>query len=403
LEREKIDAEYADLMDQIQHFNAILADENLVLEIIRDELLVIRDKFGDKRRSEITAAADEIDLEDLIEEEEVVVTLTHFGYVKRLPTDAYKTQRRGGRGVTGMTTREEDFVERLLTTSTHNFVLFFTSKGRVFRLKAYEIPEVGRQAKGTAIVNLLELAPGEQVTAAIPIKDFEEGKFLFFGTRNGVVKKTDLLSYNTARKGGLIAIVLEDDDELINVKLTDGGADVLLNTYRGMAIRFHESDVRPMGRVSHGVRGVRLAAGDYVVGVSAARENGDLLVVTENGYVKQTGLSEYNVQRRGGQGVKTYHITETTGAVVGVKVVTDKDDLMLITSDGTIIRMKTREIRQIGRRTSGARLMRCDEGVQVASVARTEEAEEEEESGAETANIIEGEGGVKKGEEHENE
>ncbi len=378
LEREKIDAEYAELMAQIEYLTKVLENESMVLDIIKEELLEIKEKYGDARRSEITAFADEIDIEDLIEEEDVVITLTHFGYVKRLPTDTYKAQRRGGRGIMGITTREEDFVEKIFTTSTHNYVLFFTSKGRVYRLKAYEIPESGRQAKGTAIVNLLQLEPGEKVTAAIPLKAFEEGKFLFFATKKGVVKKTDLLSYNTSRKGGLAAIVLDEDDELINVNLTDGKNDVILSTYGGMCIRFNEEDVRPMGRVSHGVRGIKLSEGDHVIAMSVATEGGELLVVTENGYGKKTDLSEYKTQTRGGKGVNTYRLSQTTGNVAGMSVVASSEDLMLISSDGTVIRMKTAEISTIGRLTKGVRLMRMADGVSVVSIALAQEAEDEE-------------------------
>ncbi len=378
LEREKIDAEYNELMALIQHLNEVLSNESMVLDIIKKELSEIRDRFGDERRSEITALDDEINIEDLIEEEDVVITLTHFGYVKRMPVDTYKAQRRGGKGIMGMTTREEDFVENLFVTSTHNYVLFFTSKGKMYRLKAYEIPEAGRQAKGTAIVNLLQLDADEKVTATICVKEFEADKYLFFATRKGIVKKTDFMSYNTARKSGLAAIVLEEDDELINVALTDGKQDVLLSTCHGMCIRFNETDVRPLGRVSHGVRGIRLSEGDYVIGMGIAGEDSDLLVVTENGYGKKTSLTEYKTQNRGGQGVNTYRLSEATGNIAGIKVVTESDDIMLITSDGTIIRMKTREISRIGRLTKGVRLMRLD-GVRVVSVARTDEQEEEDE------------------------
>ena len=379
LEREKIDAEFAELMAQIDYLTKVLGDESLVLGIIKDELLEIKEKYGDERRSEITAFADEIDIEDLIEEEEVVITLTHFGYVKRLPTDTYKAQRRGGKGIMGITTREEDFVEKIFTTSTHNFVLFFTTKGKVYRLKAYEIPESGRQAKGTAIVNLLSLEPGEKVTAAIPIKEFSEGMYLFFATAKGVVKKTDLLSYNTSRKGGLAAIVLDPDDELINVNLTDGKNDVMLSTYGGMCIRFNEEDVRPMGRVSHGVRGIKLSGDDRVIAMSVAKEGSELLVVTEKGFGKKTDLSEYKTQTRGGKGVNTYRLTEATGNVAGMKVVDLTDDVMLISSDGTVIRMKTSEISTIGRLTKGVRLMRMADGVNVVSIAITAEQEETDE------------------------
>lgn len=378
LEREKIDNEYAELEKQIAYLKQILSDEHMVLDIVKNELIAIRDKYGDERRSEITAYADEINIEDLIDEEEVVITLTHLGYVKRLPVDTYKSQRRGGRGVTGITTREEDFVEKLFVTSTHNHILFFSSKGKMYRLKAYEIPEAGRQAKGTAIVNLLQLDSDEKITAAITLREFEEGKYLFFGTKHGVVKKSDLLMYNTARKGGLAAIVLDEDDELINVRLSDGHDDIILSTYRGMCIRFSESDVRPMGRVSRGVRGIKLSEGDYVVGMSAASEGDDLLVVTENGYGKKTPLTEYKTQTRGGKGVTTYRISSTTGNIAGIMVVSETDDIMLITSEGVVIRMKTREISRIGRLTKGVRLMRLDDDVSVVSIARTDEEEDGE-------------------------
>ena len=378
LEREKIDNEYAELMKQIEYLNQVLSDEHLVLDIVKNELIAIRDKYGDERRSEITAYADEINIEDSIDEEEVVITLTHFGYVKRLPVDTYKSQRRGGRGVTGITTREEDFVEKLFVTSTHNHILFFSSKGKMYRLKAYEIPEAGRQAKGTAIVNLLQLDSDEKITAAITLREFEEGKYLFFGTKHGVVKKSDLLMYNTARKGGLAAIVLDEDDELINVRLSDGNDDIILSTFGGMCIRFNEADVRPMGRVSRGVRGIKLSDSDYVVGMSAASEGDDLLVVTENGFGKKTPLTEYKTQTRGGKGVTTYRISDATGNIAGITVVSESDDIMLITSEGVVIRMKTREISRIGRLTKGVRLMRLDDNVSVVSIARTDEEEDEE-------------------------
>ncbi|MBQ4518186.1 MAG: DNA gyrase subunit A [Clostridia bacterium] len=380
LEREKIDAEYEELMKQIKYFKEVLENEYMVLDIIKEELGVIRDKYGDDRRSEITAHEDEINIEDLIDEEDVVITLTHFGYVKRLPVDTYKAQRRGGKGIMAMTTREEDFVERLFVTSTHNYVLFFTNKGKVYRLKAYEIPEAGRQAKGTAIVNLLQLDSDEKVTATICVKEFEADKYLFFATKKGIVKKTDFMAYNTNRKGGLAAIVLDEDDELINVALTDGKQDILLTSHNGMCIRFNETDARPLGRVSHGVRGIRLSSDDdYVVGMGVVQPEADLLVVTENGYGKKTALTEYKTQNRGGQGVNTYRISEATGRIAGIMMVTEADDIMLITSDGTIIRMKTREISQLGRLTKGVRLMRLND-VHVVSIARTDEQEEEDEA-----------------------
>ncbi len=378
LNGEKIEAEYNELKKSIAEFNRLLSDRSALMNLIKEELLEIRDKFGDERLSEITANADEINLEDLIEEEDVVITLTNRGYVKRLPVDTYKSQRRGGRGITGITTREEDFVEKLFITSTHDHILFFSSKGKMYRLKGYDIPEAGRQAKGTAIVNLLQLDAGERITAAITLREFEEGKYLFFGTKHGVVKKTDLMLYNTARKGGLAAIVLEEDDELINVRLSDGNDEIILSTYHGMCIRFSESDVRPMGRVSHGVRGIRLSKDDYVIGMSAASEGDDLLVVTEGGYGKKTPLSEYKVQTRGGKGVTTYRISDITGNIAGITVVNESDDVMLITSEGIIIRMRTAEISRIGRLTKGVRLMRLADGVSVVSIARTDEEADED-------------------------
>ncbi len=378
LNGEKIEAEYDELKTSIAEFNHLLSDRTALMNLIKEELTAIRDKFGDERLSEITANADEIDIEDLIEEEDVVITLTNRGYVKRLPVSTYKSQRRGGRGITGITTREEDFVEKIFTTSTHDHILFFSSKGKMYRLKAYEIPEAGRQAKGTAIVNLLQLDAGEKISATITLREFEEGKNLIFATKKGVVKKTNLMLYNTARKGGLAAIVLDEDDELINVRLTDGNDLIALSTHDGMCIKFEETDVRPMGRVSHGVRGIKLSDGDYVVGMSVASEGDDLLVVTENGYGKKTSLEEYKTQTRGGKGVTNYRISEVTGKVTGVCVVTEADDVMLITSEGVIIRMKTAEISRIGRLTKGVRLMRLADGVSVVSLAKTDEEEDED-------------------------
>lgn len=385
LNGERIEEEYNDLIAKTAEYRLLLSDHGKLMEQIKTELIEIRDKYGDERKTELLESVDEIDIEDLIAEEDNVFTLTHFGYVKRMPADIYKAQRRGGKGIMGMTTREEDFVERLFVTSTHNHILFFTNKGKMYRLKAYQIPETSRQAKGTNIVNLLQLDSDEKVTATICVKEFEEDKYLFFATRKGIVKKTDFMAYNTARKGGLAAIVLEEGDELINVELTDGKQDILLATYNGMCIRFNEEDIRPLGRVSHGVRGIRLASGnDYVVGMGVARDDADLLVVTENGFGKKTPLDEYKTQNRGGQGVNTYRLSDATGNVAGIMVVTEADDVMLITSDGTIIRMKTKEISRIGRLTKGVRLMRLDD-VRVVSVARADEQEEEEISVDETA------------------
>lgn len=379
LNGEKIESEYAELAEKIKEYNILLSDRDKLMQQIKEELSEIRDKYGDERKTELLDSDDEIDIEDLIEREDVAITLTHFGYIKRIPVDTYKAQHRGGKGIMGMTTREEDYVEKLFVTSTHNHVLFFTSKGRMYRMKAYQIPETGRQAKGTAIVNLLQLEPDEKVTAMICVEGFEEGKYLFFGTKKGVVKKTDFMLYDTSRKGGIAAIVLDEDDELINVELTDGTNDIILSTYKGMCIRFNEEDVRPMGRVAHGVRGIKLASeNDYVVGMSLAREGCELLCVTEKGFGKKTPLSEYKTQTRGGKGVNNYRLSEATGNVAGIDVVALSDDVMMITSDGTIIRMKTKEISSIGRLTKGVRLMRLADDVTVVSMTRTDEEQEEE-------------------------
>lgn len=379
LEREKLEQEYRELMEKIAYYKEVLANEHLVLKIIKDELGVIKNKFAEVRKTEITINEDEIDIEDLIEEEESVITLTHFGYVKRLPADTYTAQKRGGKGITALSTREEDFVEHLFTTSTHNFILFFTNKGRVYRLKAYQIPEAGRQAKGTAIVNLLELDAEEKVTTVIPVDEYKEGVYLILATKNGVVKKTDLMEYENIRKGGLTAIALRENDELIGVRLTDGNKDIILVTREGMAIRFNEEDARPLGRVSQGVRGIKLEENDYVIGMGASIENTSMLVVTENGFGKRTELEEYKVQSRGGKGILTYRVTEKTGKVAGMKLVDEKDDVMLISSDGTIIRMNVSEISILGRATQGVTLMRRNDGNKVVSVARIIPEEEEEE------------------------
>lgn len=386
LEREKLEAEYREILEKIDYYKAVLADEALLLSIIKDELNVIKEKFGDERRTEITADEDDIDIEDLIKEEESVITLTHFGYVKRLPADTYKSQKRGGKGITGLSTREEDFVENLFITSTHHYILFFTNMGRVYRLKAYQIPEAGRTAKGTAIVNLLELNSDEKVTAVIPIAEYTEGLFLIMATKNGHVKKTDLMEYDSIRKGGLAAVTLRENDELIDVRLTDGTKDIILVTREGMSIRFEESDVRPLGRVSQGVRGIALAENDYVVGMGASIPDATLLVVTENGFGKRTELDEYKVQTRAGKGILTYRVTEKTGSVAGVRLVNESDEIMLISSDGTIIRMEVSGISILGRATQGVTLMRTHSGNKVVSIARIEtdveaEAPQEQDAG----------------------
>ena len=384
LERDKIDQEYAELEEKIAYYKKILSDEGMVLDIIKDELNEIKDKYGDERRTSISFDYSEIDMEDLIDEEDVVITLTHFGYVKRLKTDTYRAQRRGGRGISGLSTREEDFVEELFVTSTHNYILFFTNMGRMFKLKAYQIPEASRTAKGMAIVNLLELEANEKITATIPLKEFEDGKYLTMVTRKGTIKKTGLMEYNTNRSGGLRAIGLEEDDELIRVKLTDGTRDIIIGTHKGMAIRFNEQDVRPMGRTAHGVRGIKLKDNDYVVGASLVSEGVDLLIVSENGMGKRTNVDEYKVQQRGGKGVKTYKITEKTGDIAGIKTIDDNHDIMLITSDGVVIRTGANEISTLGRDTSGVRLMRLAEDIKVVAIARIDKEEEEVTDDAET-------------------
>jgi DNA gyrase subunit A len=370
LEIEKIENEYNELLQKINYYKNVLANELLVLGIIKDELKVIKDKYADDRRTKIEIDEYEIDMEDLIEEEESVITLTHFGYIKRLPADTYTSQRRGGKGIIGLSTREEDFVKDLFVTTTHHYIMFFTNKGKVYRLKAYEIPESGRQAKGTAIVNLLQLDGDERITTVIPIQEYKEGQYLVMATRNGLVKKTDVMEYSNIRKGGLAAVSLREDDQLIDVKLTDGNQDIIISTYNGMAIRFKETDARPIGRVSQGVKGIELDEGDHVIGMEVCTENTTLLVVTENGFGKRTELDEYKVQNRGGKGVLTYRITEKTGKSAGMKLVSSDDDIMLISSDGTIIRMKVSEVSILGRATQGVTLMRMSDGVKVVSIAR---------------------------------
>ncbi len=370
LQREKIEEEYKQLMELIEHLRAILNSERLVFDIIKEELLEIKDKFGDDRKTKIVAAEGEIDLEDLIKEEQCVVALTHFGYIKRMPIDTYRSQRRGGKGITGIATREEDFVKQIFTASTHDTILFFTNKGKLYKLRGYEIPEAGRTAKGTAIVNLLSLDPGEKVSAVIPIQNFAEGKYLLMATKNGLIKKTALKEYDTARKTGLQGITLKDEDELIGVRLTDGEDNVVLVTRNGLCITFDEKDVRPIGRVSQGVIGIRLDDDDEVIGMESVIAGGKatLLAITENGFGKRTELDEYRVQKRGGRGVITYKITPKTGKLVGVRIATEDDDVMLITDTGTIIRLKVKEVSILGRSTQGVTLMRTNDGGKVVSI-----------------------------------
>lgn len=385
LNGEKIENEFNELSARVEEYKALLSDHGKLMEQIKTELIDIRDKYGDERLTKIEPAIDYIDDEDLIEEEQCVITKTHFGYIKRLPVDTYKAQRRGGKGIIGLHTKEEDFVETILTCSTHDHLLFFTDKGRMYRLKGYRIPEGGRNAKGTAIVNLLQLEPDEKVEATIAVREFADGAYLMMATKNGVVKKTALSAYDTARKGGIRAIELDEDDSLINVELTDGEKTVMIGTHNGMAIRFDEQDVRPMGRVSRGVRGIKLREGDYVVGMSVCRENGDMLVVSEKGFGKRTDVDEYKIQTRGGMGVLTYSISDKTGSVAGINMVDDNQDIMLITNDGTIIRMAAADISRFGRVTRGVTLMRFNDDVKIVGIALTEHEEADAEEDTENA------------------
>ena len=386
LERDKLEAEYAELQKQIAYYRSVLADEKLVFGIIRDEISEIRRKYADERRTEITAMDGEIDMLDLIDEEDMVVTLTHCGYVKRLPKDTYRAQRRGGKGIVGATTREEDFVDQMYVTSTHDPLMFFTNRGRVYQLNCYEIPEAGRTARGTAIINLLQLDPGEKVSAMLPVPaEKVSGHYLVMATKNGIIKRTELSEFTNLRKSGLIAMVLREDDELIGVALTDGSGEVLLGTHGGMAIRFPESDMRPMGRNAMGVKSIELDDGDSVVAMSIVEEGALVLSITELGYGKRTELDEYRVQSRGGKGIKAMNLTAKVGQLAGQLLVHDDEDILLITDDGTIIRMPVADISVLGRNTQGVRLMRVEEGCRVVCVARAEAEEDAEEESSDEA------------------
>lgn len=378
LEREKIEAEYQELLQKIAEWQAILADEQKILAVIRDELLEIREKYGDERRTQIQRSEGELLEEDLIPEEEVVITITHQGYIKRLPISTYKNQKRGGRGVVAMGTKENDFVEHLFVTSSHANLLFFTNKGKVYRLKAYELPELSRTARGTPIINLIQIAPRETINAVIPIRDFSENSYLVFATKEGVIKRTELAAFEHIRKGGLFAINLREDDELIGVRLTDGSQEVILGTRMGMSIRFPETDVRVMGRTATGVKGITLAEGDYLIDMDIVDEKANVLVVTDKGYGKQTPISEYRPQTRGGKGIKTLNVTERNGRVVALKVVYPEDDVMIITQLGIMIRLNLSEVSVIGRNTQGVKLIqiREEEDDRVATVARIPAGEE---------------------------
>lgn len=383
LERDKIEEEYAELLKKIEEYRAILADEQLVLDIIKDELNEIKMTFGDERRSEITVGAESILDEDLIPQEDVIVTISHTGYVKRQPLSVYRSQRRGGRGIMGMGTKDDDFVEHLFVTNTHDYLLFFTDKGKAYRLKGYEIPELGRAARGTPIINLLQIEQGESVNAVIAIKDFNDDKHLFFATKKGIVKKTPLVDYINMRRNGLIAITIREDDELIGVKLTEGDQEIILGTRQGLSIRFSEQDVRSMGRNATGVIGIRLAEDDCVIGMEIIDEESEVLVVTAKGYGKRTPVEDYRIQTRGGKGILTLNITDRNGHVVGLKIVNENDDLMIITALGVLIRTSISGISSMGRNTQGVKLINIKEPDEVSTVARVDkfvESEEEEEN-----------------------
>ncbi|HBF0749194.1 TPA: DNA gyrase subunit A [Clostridioides difficile] len=376
LERDKIEAEYEDLIKKINRLKEILADESLLLNVIKNEITIIKENYSDERRTEIRHAEGEIDMRDLISDEEIAITLTHFGYIKRLPSDTYKSQKRGGRGISALTTREEDFVRHLVTTTTHSRLLFFTNKGRVFKLNAYEIPEGKRQAKGTAIVNLLQLSADEKIATLIPIDGNDENEYLLLATKKGIVKKTKREEFKNINKSGLIAIGLRDDDELIGVELTDGKQEVLLVTKEGMSIRFDENDIRYMGRTAMGVKGITLSKEDFVVSMNLCSKGTDVLVVSKNGFGKRTNIEEYRSQIRAGKGIKTYNISEKTGTIVGADMVNEDDEIMIINSDGVLIRIRVNEISLFGRVTSGVKLMKTNDEVNVVSIAKINIEEE---------------------------
>ena len=390
LEKEKLENEYEELMKKIAYYDQLLSDEAMLRGVLKDELTEIRNKYGDDRKTEIGFVEDDIDIEDLIEEEECVFTLTSAGYIKRLPASTYRAQRRGGKGISAQTLKEEDYVETVFTASTHDYILFFTNKGRVHRKKGYQIPEAGRTAKGTNIVNVLPVESGEKVTAMIHLREFPEDRYLVMVTRGGTVKRIQLSSINTARKAGIRCITLEEDDELISVRETDGDQAILIATHDGMTIAFRESDIRCMGRDAYGVRGIRLRDGDFVVGAARAKYDHQVLMVTENGYGKRTPMDEYfradGPQNRGGYGLKGYQVTDKTGPIAGVKVVSEDDDILIISDDGTIIRTHAAGINVYSRTAQGVRVMNLADGVKVISIARTEheedgEAEERPEEG----------------------
>lgn len=376
LEREKLDEEYQELLKQINYFKSVLADEKLVLKIIKDELVKVRDKYGDKRRTQISKNDEEIDIEDLIEEEDVVIAITRGGYIKRQPLDTYRNQKRGGRGISALTTKEDDFVEHLFITTTHHYLLFFTNKGKVYRLKVYEIPEASRQSKGTSIVNLLYITGKDTIKNVIPVKEFKEGQYLLTATRNGIVKKTSLTEYDSSRKDGIIALTLDEGDELIGTRLTNGDDDILLATKHGMAIRFHESEVRNMGRTARGVKGINLKKNDEIVGMAIYNDNADLLVITEQGYGKRTKLSEFRSQTRAGKGLIGLKITPRNGLIAGIMAVFEEDEVMIITKEGIMIRVSVDGISTMGRATQGVKIMSLSTDDHVVALARVANKDE---------------------------
>ena len=385
LQREKFVEEYQNLLKLIEHLRAILADEKLVFNLIKEESLEMIEKYGDERLTKIVKAEGELEDEDLIDDENSIITLTHFGYIKRMPVDTYKSQRRGGKGISGLTTREDDFVKQIFNASTHDIILFFTNKGKLYKLRGFDIPEAGRTAKGTAIVNLLQLDPGEKIAAVIPLKSFADAEYLIMNTKKGLVKKTPLNEYNTDRKTGLIAITLKDEDELIDVRLSNGKNNIVLVTKKGLCITFNEEDVRPVGRTAQGVLGIRVSDDDEVIGMETITENKDntLLAITENGFGKRTELDEYRVQTRGGKGVITYKITSKTGDIVGVRIANENQDVMMITDKGTLIRIGVKEVSILGRATQGVTLMRTNDGgkvVSIETISDEEKLEDDEET-----------------------
>ena len=384
LEREKLENEYNELMKRIGELKAILADRKVLLGVIKEEILVIKDKYGDDRRTKIGYDEYDISMEDLIPKENVVITMTKLGYIKRMSEDTFKSQHRGGKGIKGMQTIDSDYVEELFMTHTHDYIMFFTNTGRVYRMKGYEIPEAGRTARGTAIINLLQLQPEEKITAVIPIDEYRDGEYLFMATRRGLVKKTPIKEYANVRKTGLAAITLRDDDELIEVKYTDDQKDIILATKYGQCIRFHETDVRPTGRTSMGVRGMNLTDHDEVIGMQLDSQGSHLLIVSEKGMGKRTAMEEFSPQNRGGKGVKCYKITEKTGNVVGIKAVDEEDEIMVINTEGIVIRMRCSSISILGRITSGVKLINLQENDKVASIAKVRQGDEEEEETSES-------------------